>query len=107
MAQQVLEDYGAEVVTAGSADAGLDLLAARHFDVLISDIGMPRKDGYDFIRDVRRSGHRLPAAALTAFARSEDRTRALLYGYQAHITKPVEPAELLATVVSLTGRSEF
>jgi len=49
----------------------------------------------------------LPAAALTAFARSEDRTRALLYGYQAHITKPVEPAELLATVVSLTGRSEF
>jgi signal transduction histidine kinase len=107
MAQQVLQDYGAEVVTADSADAGLDLLAARHFDVLISDIGMPRKDGYDFIRDVRRSGHRLPAAALTAFARSEDRTRALLYGYQAHITKPVEPAELLATVVSLTGRSEF
>jgi signal transduction histidine kinase/PAS domain-containing protein len=105
MAQQVLEDYGAEVVTAVSADAGMALLGDQHFDALLSDIGMPRKDGYEFIRDVRRGGHRLPAAALTAFARSEDRTRALLYGYQAHVTKPVEPAELLATVVSLTGRS--
>jgi signal transduction histidine kinase/CheY-like chemotaxis protein len=107
MAQNVLQEYGAEVVTAASADAGLELLAEQHFDALLSDIGMPRKDGYDFIRDVRRGGYRLPAAALTAFARSEDRTRALLYGYQAHVTKPVEPAELLATVVSLTGRSSF
>jgi signal transduction histidine kinase/PAS domain-containing protein len=105
MAQQVLEDYGAEVVTAISADEGLAFLDQQRFDALLSDIGMPRKDGYEFIRDVRRFGHRVPAAALTAFARSEDRTRALLYGYQAHITKPVEPAELLATVVSLTGRS--
>jgi CheY-like chemotaxis protein len=105
MAQEVLREYGAEVVTAVSAEAGLALLESQSFDALLSDIGMPRKDGYEFIRDVRRAGHRLPAAALTAFARSEDRTRALLYGYQAHITKPVEPAELLATVVSLTGRS--
>jgi signal transduction histidine kinase len=105
MTQQVLEDHGAEVVTARSADAGLAMLQAQRFDALISDIGMARKDGYDFILDVRRSGHRLPAAALTAFARSEDRTRALLSGYQAHVTKPVEPTELLATVVSLTGRS--
>jgi CheY-like chemotaxis protein len=90
---------------APSADAALALLDEQSFDALLSDIGMPRKDGYEFIRDVRRAGHRLPAAALTAFARSEDRTRALLYGYQAHITKPVEPTELLATVVSLTGRS--
>jgi signal transduction histidine kinase/PAS domain-containing protein len=105
MAQQVLQDYGVEVVTAVSADAGLALLDDQDFDALLSDIGMPGKDGYEFIRDVRRAGHRLPAAALTAFARSEDRTRALLYGYQAHIVKPVEPTELLATVVSLTGRS--
>jgi signal transduction histidine kinase len=105
MTQRVLEDYGAEVVTVASADEGLALLAAESFDVLISDIGMPRKDGYQFIVDVRRRGLRLPAAALTAFARSEDRTRALLSGYQAHVTKPVEPAELLATIVSLTGRS--
>jgi CheY-like chemotaxis protein len=105
MAQRVLEDYGAEVVTVSSADEGLALLDEQRFDVLISDIGMPRKDGYQFIFDVRRRGLRLPAAALTAFARSEDRTRALLSGYQAHVTKPVEPAELLATIVSLTGRS--
>jgi signal transduction histidine kinase len=105
MTQRVLEEYGAEVVTAASADAALAILASQSFDALISDIGMPRKDGYDFIGDVRRSGHRLPAAALTAFARSEDRTRALLAGYQAHVTKPVEAAELLATIVSMTGRS--
>jgi CheY-like chemotaxis protein len=105
MAQNVLEDYGAEVVTAPSADEGLTILREQSFDLLLSDLGMPRKDGYEFILDVRRSGHRLPAAALTAFARSEDRTRALLCGYQAHVTKPVEPAELLATVVSLTGRA--
>jgi signal transduction histidine kinase/PAS domain-containing protein len=104
MAQNVLEDYGAEVMTAGSADEALSLLSERPFDVLLSDIGLPRKDGYEFIREVRTNGHRVPAAALTAFARSEDRTRALLYGYQAHVTKPVEPAELLATVVSLAGR---
>jgi signal transduction histidine kinase len=105
MMQQVLEDYGADVVTALSADAAMATLQEQRFDVLISDIGMPRKDGYQFIIDVRRGGHHLPAAALTAFARSEDRTRALLSGYQAHVTKPVEPAELLATIVSLAGRS--
>jgi CheY-like chemotaxis protein len=77
--------------------------ATHSASALISDIGMPGEDGYEFILDVRRDRHRLPAAALTAFARSEDRTRALLTGYQAHVTKPVEPAELLATIVSLTG----
>jgi signal transduction histidine kinase/PAS domain-containing protein len=107
MTQRVLEDYGAEVITAASADAGLTMLQEQRFDVLLSDIGMPRRDGYDFIVDVRRNGYRLPAAALTAFARSEDRTRALLSGYQAHVTKPVEPAELLATLVSMTGRSRI
>lgn len=104
MTHQVLAEYGAEVETALSADAALAMLEQRHFDALISDIGMPRKDGYELIAAVRRGGHRLPAAALTAFARSEDRTRALLAGYQAHVTKPVEPAELLATVISLLGR---
>jgi signal transduction histidine kinase/PAS domain-containing protein len=105
MTQRVLEEYGAEVMTVGSAAEGLALLDEHTFDVLISDIGMPRRDGYDFIADVRRRGLRLPAAALTAFARSEDRTRVLLAGFQAHVTKPVEPAELLATIVSLTNRS--
>jgi CheY-like chemotaxis protein len=105
MTRHVLEHYGATVETAGSADAALASLGERRFDVLLSDIGMPRKDGFQFITEARRAGHRLPAAALTAFARSEDRTRALMSGYQAHVAKPVEPAELVATIVSLTGRS--
>jgi CheY-like chemotaxis protein/nitrogen-specific signal transduction histidine kinase len=105
MTRHVLEHYGATVETAGSADAALASLGERRFDALLSDIGMPRKDGFQFITEARRAGHRLPAAALTAFARSEDRTRALMSGYQAHVAKPVEPAELVATIVSLTGRS--
>jgi CheY-like chemotaxis protein len=64
-----------------------------------------RRDGYDFIAEVRRRGVEIPAAAVTAFARAEDGARARLAGYEAHLTKPVEPAELLATVASLCGRS--
>ena len=76
---------------------------------MVSDIGMPQTDGYQFMRDVRRlpasRGGRTPAVALTAFARSEDRTRAILAGYQMHVAKPVEPAELTATAASLLGRT--
>ena len=68
---------------------------------------MPIMDGYDFIRRVRTlestTGKRIPAIALTAFARSEDRTRALLAGYLVHVSKPVEPRELIATVASVAG----
>ena len=78
-------------------------------DVLVSDIGMPDVDGYEFLRRVRALGHarggRLPAIALTAFARSEDRTRALRAGYLVHVSKPVEPSELVATVASVVGRT--
>ncbi len=77
-------------------------------DVLVSDIGMPEVDGYRLILEVRRlpddQGGNTPAAALTAFARSEDRRRALMAGYESHIAKPVEPAELIAVVASLAGR---
>jgi CheY-like chemotaxis protein len=80
--------------------------------VMVSDIGMPDRDGYQLMRSIRvlppERGGRTPAVALTAFARSEDRTRALLAGYQVHMTKPVEPRELVATLASLTitgGRS--
>ena len=70
---------------------------------------MPDKDGYEFIRTVRKlppdQGGRTPAVALTAFARSEDRTRAMMAGYQVHLSKPVEAQELIATVASLTGRT--
>jgi len=76
---------------------------------LLSDIGMPQVDGYDFLRQVRsmtdQGGGKIPAIALTAFARSEDRTRALMSGYQVHLAKPVEPAELVATVASVVGRT--
>jgi CheY-like chemotaxis protein len=76
-------------------------------DVLVSDIGLPDEDGYDLIRRVRAvySGRDLPAAALTAFARTEDRKRALLAGFQTHIAKPVDPVELTAAVASLAGRT--
>ncbi len=76
--------------------------------MIISDIGMPDEDGYDFMRQVRKleanEGGRTPAAALTAFARAEDRTRALRAGYQTHIAKPVEATELTAVVASLATR---
>jgi CheY-like chemotaxis protein len=87
----------------------MPILVQQKPDVLLSDIGMPLVDGYDFLRQVRsmtaQSGGKTPAIALTAFARSEDRTRALMSGYQVHVSKPVEPAELVATVASVVGRT--
>lgn len=104
MVRRVLEEYGASVRVATSAGDALEALQQERFDALLSDIGMPKRDGYELIMEARRRGYALPAAALTAFARSEDRTRALLSGYDAHVTKPVEASELLATVLSLTSR---
>jgi signal transduction histidine kinase/ActR/RegA family two-component response regulator len=108
LVQRLLTDCKASVTTAASAAQALRLLSEIAPDVLVSDIGMPEMDGYAFIAQVRAthfSAERLPAAALTAFARSEDRRRALLAGYQSHIAKPVEPAELIAVVASLAGRT--
>lgn len=108
LVRQLLTDSHAEVHTAASATEGLALLQRERPDLLLSDIGMPERDGYQFIRDVRRlpphEGGRTLAIAVTAFARSDDRTRAMLAGYQVHLSKPIEPYELLATVASLTGR---
>ncbi len=105
--ENVLLQSGARVWTAGTADEGLTIIGAQRPDIIVSDIGMPGKDGYEFIREVRGlgplAGGRTPAIALTAFARSEDRTRAMIAGYQVHISKPIEPGELVATVASLTG----
>ncbi|HEY1686293.1 MAG TPA: ATP-binding protein [Tepidisphaeraceae bacterium] len=107
--KKILEESGAQVVLASSATEGLEILQHEQLDALLSDIGMPDMDGYEFIKKVRAiataSQKPIPAIALTAFARSEDRTRSLLAGYQVHLSKPVEPAELLATVVSATGRT--
>ena len=104
LVKAVLEGCGSSVVTAASAAEGLSALDRERPDVLISDIGMPGEDGYDLIRRVRAlpssRGGNIPAAALTAFARSEDRTRVLSAGYSIHIPKPVEPAELVAAVTT-------
>lgn len=91
--------------TAASADEALGVLCADEVHMLISDIGMPGADGYSLMRRVRaecpESTRNLPAIALTAFARSADRTQALNAGFHAHVSKPVDPDELLATIVSL------
>lgn len=104
LVKKVLEQCEAEVITAGSAAEGLEQLDRHHPDVIVSDIGMPQQDGYDFLRAVRQRGIKVPAVALTAFARAEDRLRSLHAGYQNHLSKPVEPAELIATVGSAVGR---
>ena len=109
LARRLLSECAAKVVVAGSAAEALALFKANRPDVLVSDIGMPEMDGFELLRRLRamgqeRGGH-LPAIALTALARSEDRTRALQAGFVAHLSKPVEPPELLATVASAAGRT--
>ena len=100
---------GAIVTAVGSTQEALAAIERERPDLLISDIGMPEEDGYDLIRRVRAlpsdSGGRIPAIALTAYARTEDRMRALRTGYQMHVAKPVELAELVAVAASLTQRS--
>ncbi len=107
--RRLLADLNAQTLLAGSADEALQCLRDRRPDIILSDIGMPDKDGYDLVRGVRAlpgdQGGSIPAAALTAMARPEDRTRAMLAGFQAHITKPVDPTELVAVVATLTGRT--
>jgi signal transduction histidine kinase/ActR/RegA family two-component response regulator len=108
LVKRLLEMAGATVSMAGSASEAIESILAARPDVLVCDIGMPAEDGYSFIRQLRvleESQERtLPAVALTAYARSEDRTKAIRSGFQNHLAKPVEPAELLAIVSSLAGR---
>jgi PAS domain S-box-containing protein len=103
-----LAECGAEVTVAGSAREAFAKLTASAPDVLISDIGMPEEDGYALIRKVRAlaasDGGRVPAVALTAYARTEDRLQALRAGYHMHVPKPVELTELVAVLASLAGR---
>ncbi len=105
----VLERCEVEVTAAGSAEAALEAVERIRPDVLISDIAMPGADGYALIQQVRLlgpdRGGQTPAAALTAFARLEDRTRALLAGFQMHVSKPIEPAALVAVIATLSGRA--
>ena len=106
--ERILRGGGASVVTASSAREALAILPRLQPNLLVSDIGMPGQDGYDLIRKVRalsrNDGGAIPAVALTAFVRSEDRQRVLRSGYQMHVAKPVEPSELLTVCASLVGR---
>ena len=108
LVKTLLEGAGALVSTAGSASEAFDHLLKRHPDVLVCDIGMHGEDGYSLIRRLRRlevgRERLLPAIALSAYARAEDRVKAMLSGFQNHLAKPVEPVELLATVSSLAQR---
>jgi PAS domain S-box-containing protein len=102
--KRLFESHGAEVVTAATAAEAQEVFSHERIGVLVSDIGLPGVDGYELMREIRRlspDGQAVPAIALTAYARAEDRTRALRAGYQAHVTKPVDGAELMAMVASL------
>jgi PAS domain S-box-containing protein len=107
--RRILEHRGAKVTTAGCGQDALDLLDSVNPDVIVSDIGMPGMDGYQLIREIRgrstSDGGSVSAVALTAFARSEDRKRALMAGFQSHVTKPVDQGELLAVIAMLTRRT--
>jgi PAS domain S-box-containing protein len=108
IAAAILSQAYADVRVAESANEALAVLDDWQPDVLVADIGMPEVDGYEFIRKVRRrspqNGGTIPAAALTAYARTQDRLRILSEGYQMHVSKPVQPAELVTVVASLAKR---
>ena len=103
-----LAQHGAVVTGATNAADAFKILAAGEIDLLISDIGMPLMDGYDLIRELRKkeisAGAHLPAVALTAYARVQDRMRAIMAGYSTHVAKPVDVIELVTVVASLAGR---
>ncbi len=105
LAGAILARSGAETEVVANAAAALDALDRARFDVLISDLAMPDRDGYDLIRMVRERaperGGRIPAVALSAYARGEDRTQAIAAGYDRFLAKPVEPADLVSTVSAL------
>lgn len=107
--QRILSDCNADVLTAATATEALELLQHERPDLMISDLGMPEVDGYGLLDRIRAlgpgCGGDLPAIALTAFARSEDRIKALSSGFLAHIAKPVEPNELIAKVASAAPRA--
>jgi CheY-like chemotaxis protein/anti-sigma regulatory factor (Ser/Thr protein kinase) len=103
--KRILNDCNADVLTAATATEALTLLKHARPDLMVSDLGMPEVDGYGLLDRIRAlgpaHGGNLPAIALTAFARSEDRMRALSSGFLAHISKPVEPSELISKVAAM------
>lgn len=107
--REVLQQCGSEVILSRSAAEALEALEQHKPDILISDLGMPDEDGYSLIEKIRalppERGGRIPAAALTAYARAEDRMRVLRSGFQFHLPKPVDSAELVTVVASLANRA--
>jgi CheY-like chemotaxis protein len=108
MVAEILEVAGAQVRGVDSAADALTTLREFRPDLIIADVGMPQMDGFQFVAELRRSPDEslrdLPVAALTAYARSEDRVKALRAGFQIHLAKPIDPAELLAAVAALAKR---
>ena len=108
LVSEVLEAAGARVTTAQSAEEALNKLGVEVPDVIVADLGMPHVDGFQFIHRVRRHTdprvRDVPAAALTAYARSDDRMKALRAGFQIHLAKPIDPAELVTTIAALAKR---
>jgi CheY-like chemotaxis protein len=106
--KEILEAVGATVTTATSSHAALEIVATDGPDVLVADLGMPLMDGFELIQQLRTSdvaaARDIPAAALTAYARSEDRAKALKSGFEMHLAKPIDPAELIAAVKALARR---
>ena len=104
----VLRSSGAEVMSAASAEEAFEQVEQWHPDILVSDIGLPDVDGYALIQKLRtleaERGWSIPALAVTAYARAEDRTRALSSGFQMHVAKPLEPADLVAAITRLLGK---
>jgi CheY-like chemotaxis protein len=105
----MLREYNVEVIAVASASEALEALQRLKPDVLVSDIGMPGEDGYTLMRKVRaleaEQGGQIPAVALTAYAREEERRSALAAGFQQHMPKPVNVVELAAIVANLAGRN--
>ncbi|MGH9767648.1 MAG: PAS domain S-box protein, partial [Blastocatellia bacterium] len=107
MLKFLFDESGAEVVAAASVTEALKAMEGWRPDALVTDIAMPDRDGYDLIQEVRsrgpERGGQIPAVAVTAYARAEDRVRILAAGFQMHVAKPIDPDELIAVVASLTG----
>jgi CheY-like chemotaxis protein len=108
LVREILEAAGARVTTVSSGQAALAAIQKAHHDLLIADIGMPVMDGFQLIERIRQSAEPpvrdIPAAALTAYARSEDRIKALESGYHMHLAKPIDPGELVVAVAALARR---
>jgi CheY-like chemotaxis protein len=106
--ERLLQECGATVTAASSASEAMEHVRRVKPDILISDIGMPKEDGYSLIQRIRQledETARIPAIALTAYARAEDREKAIQAGYQLHFSKPVEAMKLIAIVASLAKRT--